>query len=195
MRSTRAATNGTSRWRASQLCVTRNPEMTKKHLDAERAEVELRRGLPQRLVGPAAGQRVAVEQHDASAASEPDATGSCCRARARDRRAAGAAAGHARCLAFAAQLVGGVDVAKRVGLVVERDLDHRERRVPRVDLASARGRNAARCGSTSRRTSANTGCGWSNVCATASCASLRRERGREPRHEVHAEGTANRRAR
>ena len=32
-------------------------------------------------------------------------------------------------------------------------------------------RKASRCGSTSRRTRQNTGCGWSNVRATASCAS------------------------
>ena len=40
-------------------------------------------------------------------------------------------------LAAAASSSRGVDVAERVGLVVERHRDDRERRVPRVDLAAA----------------------------------------------------------
>jgi hypothetical protein len=35
------------------------------------------------------------------------------------------------------ELIRRVDVAESVGFVVERDFDHHERRVPRVDLAAA----------------------------------------------------------
>ena len=55
------------------------PRDDEEHLDAERAEVELRRGLPQRLVGPAAGQRVAVEQDHRKSPRRTAATGCCCR--------------------------------------------------------------------------------------------------------------------
>ena len=51
-----------------------------------------------------------------------------------------------------------------------------------------------RCASTSRRTSANTGCGWSKVRATASCApaassALRRRDTRSPGRNGESQGT------
>ena len=75
-------------------------------------------------------------------------------------------------------------------------LDDAQRRVPRVDLAAAACEEcASRCGSTSRRTSANTGCGWSNGARDRELGAVARRARRARRATRSAAGTANRRAR
>jgi hypothetical protein len=93
------------------------------------------------------------------------------------------------------KLVGRVDVAERVRLVVERDFDDLECRLPRVDLPSSafekRGEARQDIPAHQRK---HRDAGWSNVFATASCARSRRAPLATERRDPPA-GTASRRAR
>ena len=88
-------------------------------------------------------------------------------------------------LPLAASSAGGVDVAKGVGLVVERALRRSRSVAYHASILRPPPRGIrARCGSTSRRTSANTGCGWSNVRATARSIGCASNAARKPRDEI-----------
>ena len=120
------------------------------NLDAQGAEVRVGGNALKRLVEPAPGERVAVEQDHRRRREEADQRARCCRA----RRARGRGVEPARRalrrrsvsrIARRRELVERVDVAERVGLVVERDLDDASAAYHASILRPPDARNASRC--------------------------------------------------